>query len=174
MSCFSAGNSLENTLLPDSNIDDTFNVEALLTINATNAIGAYFCFVIIVLYVISGLILEAKDKKKIKEFLLQNNSFFQTTKEIKLFNSNCSIELKNNSMEVKEKKDSEIEQVKTAEVWDNRLDPDENQSFIDNQEHKASVEEENKYLENKTIFIINSQIRIKKKTNFLRIKLFLS
>ena len=65
---------------------------------------------------ISGLILEAKDKKKIKEFLLQNNSFFQTTKEIKLFNSNCSIELKNNSMEVKEKKDSEIEQVKTAEV----------------------------------------------------------
>ena len=180
LSSFSAGNNLESYLLPDTNIEDTINVYALTTINATNAIGAYFCFVMLVLYVISGIFLEVKDRRYLKNFLLQKNSLSQTqmTKDAKFGSSSFSNESEkviysnpNNSIEDKEIKGLQ------SKSYNNESEKNENRAFIESQENKLSTEneinqasienqEENKYFEPKTAY--NESLNIKNQVDAIK------
>ena len=157
LSSFSAGNSLENFLLPDSNIDDSTNVNAFASINSTNAIGAYFCFVILFLYVISGIVVEVKDRKYIKDLLLQNTSLSQTAKDV--INSKFSIKVENevvySNLNKPNDEENNLPQGDFQYIGSEFL---ENQVFIENQENQLFIEnlEESKYYEDKTVYDINS------------------
>ena len=170
LSSFTAGNSLEHTLLPDSNIDDTFNVNAFVNINATNAIGAYFCFVILVLYIASAIVLEAKDRKFIKNLLLQNSSESQTqmTKEIRVLYSNSSMEnqvlienLENQIIIELDKNQVSIENEKN----NNFIENEENKNFIENEKNQISKENEEKqiFIQNEENFIENDENKLSTK-----------
>ena len=100
LSSFSAGNSLENLLLPDSNIEGS--VSGLSTINDTTAIGIYYCGGIIAIFLTIAVIAIVQDSKDINILLWKktNLSLTQLTNSNKNWNS--SIESEKNVRESSE------------------------------------------------------------------------